>query len=150
MINFEPSPHARHTILAIVLSLARDINRHYFDCGLNPSNAGTYFRRQNMKSISWRIKSIPALKGLNSVKVYNGSRLTTQVFEWSGKSLLRHLWWFQIEKSMQEYFSALRVKPMLGWCWVSVAHYTDQCRRRRHPSIKPEAVQVSRLHLLIS
>ena len=57
-----------------------------------------------------RLKSITALKGHN---IYNGRTPITEVFKWSKKRWLIHLWWFQIEKTfvllvyIKKIFSAL-------------------------------------------
>ena len=61
----------------------------------------------------WCLKSILLCKSKN---IYNGRRPLTYVFKWIGKTWLRYLWRFQIEKTLwspwfiRKYFTAFRVK----------------------------------------
>ena len=73
----------------------------------------TDFIRQNLMYVNvrfCRIKSVPVLKELT---IYKGRGPIAWVFKWNWKSLLRHLWLFQIWKKspcfIQKYFSVVRV-----------------------------------------
>ena len=89
-----------------------------FNFVLLPFHRGNYFRPQTLTSTDarfWRLTSLSA-----RTKIFIMISIITYVFKWSGKSSLRNLWWFQIEKhfdhhSLNKNISALWWIKLKSW-----------------------------------
>ena len=90
-------------------------NHIYQNC-INNSDALTLSVRGSTLDVRfWHQKSIPTLK------IYSGRRSLTYVLKWSRMSYLRHLWWFQIEKTLCSLgvYTNISASSLYGWIGVS-------------------------------